>query len=293
MRPSPSAISAIRRWSGARRTPRTPAASRPIGRTSASWKRIALPPLVHSRISRVPSVSATPTRRSSSRRSTAMMPEARGRENADSGVFLTVPRLVAMNTKCCSSNCLIGSSALIFSPSLERQQVDDRLAARAAPGLRQLEHAQPVDLAAVGEAQQRVVGVGDEELLDEILVLDRGRRLAAAAAPLRLVVGHRLRLGVARVRQRHDHVLRLDQVFGREVEVIAADLGAARVAVVVADLDQLGAHHGREARRHARGSPPARPRAPAARRIRRRSCPARGRSGDAGACRGWPAPALR
>ena len=46
-----------------------------------------------------------------------MMPVVRGRENADSGVFLTVPWLVAMNTKCCSSNCLMGSTALIFSPS--------------------------------------------------------------------------------------------------------------------------------------------------------------------------------
>ena len=46
-----------------------------------------------------------------------MMPLARGRENADSGVFFTVPWLVAMNTKCSSSNCLMGSMALIFSPS--------------------------------------------------------------------------------------------------------------------------------------------------------------------------------
>ena len=46
-----------------------------------------------------------------------MMPLVRGRENAVSGVFFTVPWLVAMNTKCCSSYCLTGSSALIFSPS--------------------------------------------------------------------------------------------------------------------------------------------------------------------------------
>ena len=40
-----------------------------------------------------------------------------------------------------------------------------------------------------------------------------------------------------------DDVLRLDQVLGAQVEVIAADLGAARIAEVVADLDQLVAHH--------------------------------------------------
>jgi len=71
--------------------PRTPAESRPIARTSCSGKRIALPPLVTSTISRCPSVSATPTSLSFSRRSTAMMPLARGRENEVSGVFFTVP----------------------------------------------------------------------------------------------------------------------------------------------------------------------------------------------------------
>ena len=140
--------------------PRTPAASRPIGRTSSSWKRIALPPLEHRMISRcaVGDRRRRPADRPSSR-STAMMPLARGRENAVSGVFLTVPWLVAMNTKCCSSYCLIGSTALIFSPSSQRQQVDHGLAARAAARLRQLVDLQPVHLAAVGEAQQRVVRV--------------------------------------------------------------------------------------------------------------------------------------
>ena len=103
-----------------------------------------------------------------------MMPLARGRENADSGVFFTVPSLVAMNTKCSSSNCLIGSTALIFSPSSSGSRFTIGLPRAGAPGLRQLEHPQPVDLAAVGEAQQRVVRVRDEQLLDEVLVLDRG-----------------------------------------------------------------------------------------------------------------------
>jgi len=46
-----------------------------------------------------------------------MMPDGRGRENAARGVFFTVPRLVAMKTKCCSSNWLDRESALIFSPA--------------------------------------------------------------------------------------------------------------------------------------------------------------------------------
>ena len=46
-----------------------------------------------------------------------MMPDGRGRENADSAVFLTVPLAVAMNTKWPSSNSLTGSTAVIFSCS--------------------------------------------------------------------------------------------------------------------------------------------------------------------------------
>jgi len=46
------------------------------------------------------------------------------------------------------------------------------------------------------------VGIRDEQLVDEILVLDAGRRFAAPAAPLRLIVGHRLRLGVAAIATR-------------------------------------------------------------------------------------------
>ena len=97
----------------------------------------------------------------------------------------------------------------------ERQQIDHGFAARAAARLRQLEHALPVDLAAIAEAQDGVVRVRDEELLDEVFVLDRGRRLAAAAAALHLVFGDRLALGVTGMRQRDHHVLRLDEIFGR------------------------------------------------------------------------------
>ena len=127
-----------------------------------------------------------------------MMPLARGRENADSGVFFTVPSRVAMNTKCVVVVLLDGQHGGDLLALLQRQQVHHRLAARSAAGLRQLEHAQPVHLAAIREAQQRVVRVRDEQLLDEVFVLDGRGALAAAAAALRLVVGHRLRLGITR-----------------------------------------------------------------------------------------------
>ena len=76
--------------------PRTPRVTRPIGRTSSSSKRTALPASENSMTSCLPSVMATPIRKSPSSSSTAMMPLPRGLANADSGVFFTVPCAVAM-----------------------------------------------------------------------------------------------------------------------------------------------------------------------------------------------------
>ena len=47
----------------------------------------------------------------------AMIPDARGRENSDSGVFFTVPSAVDMITKRWSSKAFTARIALIFSPS--------------------------------------------------------------------------------------------------------------------------------------------------------------------------------
>ena len=74
------------------------------------------------------------------------------------------------------------------------------------------------------------MGIGDEQVVDEIIFLDRRRLLAAAAATLRAVVGERLRLDVAGMRQRDDHVLRRDQVLDAEVLRMRDDLGTALVA---------------------------------------------------------------
>ena len=73
------------------RMPRTPAALRPIGRTSSSAKRMALPPLdAQDDVARaVGDVDADqPVAVLELDRDDAA---ARGRENADSDVFLTVP----------------------------------------------------------------------------------------------------------------------------------------------------------------------------------------------------------
>ena len=47
-----------------------------------------------------------------------MMPDGRGREKSESGVFLTVPIAVAMKTNCPWFHSLTGRIAVIFSFSI-------------------------------------------------------------------------------------------------------------------------------------------------------------------------------
>ena len=75
------------------------------------------------------------------------------------------------------------------------------------------------------------MAVGDEQLVDEVFVLDRGRHLAAAAAALGLVVRHRLGFRIAGMRQRHHEILPLDEVLDGHVRLVGDDLRAALVAI--------------------------------------------------------------
>src|SRR5262249_32549406 len=122
---------------------------------------------------------------------------------------------------------------------LERQQVDDRLAARIGAGVGDLVHLEPVDAAGAGERQQRVVRVDDPDLRDEVFFLDRGGHAALAAAALCAVDADRLALRVAGVRQRDDDVLGLDQVEHIEGFLAALDYRAACGAEFLLPLGQL------------------------------------------------------
>ena len=76
---------------------------------------MTLPASENNIISLEPSVISTPTKRSLSSKSIAIIPELRGRENAGNGTFFTVPYLVAMNTNLPSSYSRTGNIALIDS----------------------------------------------------------------------------------------------------------------------------------------------------------------------------------
>jgi hypothetical protein len=83
------------------------------------------------------------------------------------------------------------------------------------------------------------VRVGDEELVDPVVFLGGRGLLAAAAALLRAVLGQRLALDVAGVRERHHHVGGRDQVFGGQVLRAVLDGGAA---LALLGLAELGLH---------------------------------------------------
>ena len=170
--------------------PRTPYAVRPIGRTSVSAKRIAMPSRVPMKISPVPSVSCTAITASPSSTPIAMMPPARGLLNAVSAVFLMTPFRVPITTNLSSSNSFTASIAAMLLALLHRHQVRDRLALAVGADVGNLVDLQPVDPAAVGEDQDVGVGGGDEEVADEVLLARAHADAALAAAPL-VPVGRR------------------------------------------------------------------------------------------------------
>ena len=122
---------------------------------------------------------------------------------------------------------------------VELQQIHHRPPAGRAARHRYLVDLDPVHLAEIGETQQRVVGVGDQQVLDKILVFDAQRRLAHTAAALHLILGQRLGFRVAAVGERDHAVLGGDQVLGGEVFLGVANFRSARVAELLGDLLQF------------------------------------------------------
>src|SRR4029077_2031664 len=117
-----------------------------------------------------------------------------------------------------------------------RQDVGDGPAGAGAAHLGDVVDLQPVDLAAVGEAQQVGVGRGDEEVLDEVVLAGAAAGDALAAAVLAAVGVERQPLDVAVVADRHGLRLLLDQVFEVYAGTGLGEVRAAVVAVLVAHL---------------------------------------------------------
>src|SRR5690606_15462177 len=123
------------------------------------------------------------------------------------------------------------------------EQVDDRPPAGGGPALRQLPYLEPIDLARGGEEQDRIVSGGDEHLLHRVLFLRRHPGAALATTVLGAERRERGALDVAVERDRHDHLVAFDQVLVLDAVPGGGDLADARGRILVADFDQLLAHH--------------------------------------------------
>ena len=137
---------------------------------------------------------------------------------------------------------------------LQREHVDDGLAARVARALRHFPDLEPIDPALVGEAQDPVVRVGNEELVYPVVFLGLCRLFAAAAPALRAVFADRLALDVAGVAERDDDVGRRDQILSAQLLHVVFDDAAARGKLALAELFAQGAELARDDRRHAIGA---------------------------------------
>ncbi len=212
--------------------PRTPIESRPLNtRTSSTAKRMHWPRAVVSSTSSLSEQICTSTMPSPSSSFMAILPARLTWAKSESLLRRTVPRVVANITSSASqlaSSSGSGMMVVMRSPVLERQQVDERLAARLRRRERQPPHLLLVDLSGRGEEQHRLMGRGDEQARDEILLARRHAGAALAAAPLRPIGRERHALDVAAVADQHDHVLALDEILVVHVGVAVEDLGAAR-----------------------------------------------------------------
>ena len=133
-----------------------------------------------------------------------------------------------------------GDDSCRVLPLLERKQVHDSGAAGIARTHRQLMDLEAVHLAPVREEHDVVMRRGNEEILDEVVVLEAHAADALAAALLRAVGGNRQPLHVGGMGEGDDHVLFCDEVLNIEVLCcMGIDLRAPLVAVLVSDHMEL------------------------------------------------------
>ena len=124
------------------------------------------------------------------------------------------------------------------------EKVDDGPPAAVAGQLRQPVDLQPIDLAVVGEEHQIGVRAGHEEVLDGIFALGLGALEALAAAALGAIGACGRTFNVAAAADGNDHRLFGDEILEVDMaEFLAADFGAAGVAVLAFEFAQVVADH--------------------------------------------------
>ena len=122
---------------------------------------------------------------------------------------------------------------------MQRQQVHDVGALAGAAALVDLIALEAVDPALIGDKEHVVVGRADEQLLHEVLVLVGQARDAPAAPLLHLIGVLGLALDIARVGEGEDALLHRDEVLDVHLAADVGDFGAALVAVLLFQRQQL------------------------------------------------------
>ena len=125
---------------------------------------------------------------------------------------------------------------LIF---LEVDEIDHRFAFGGAGTFGDAVDFEPVELTPVGNEHQRIVGVGDEEFLDEVVFVCGDGDFAFASTTLFLILFDRHPLDVATVGDGDDHWLVGDEILDVDVVVIIDDLGTALFAKRGFDFGEL------------------------------------------------------
>ena len=125
-----------------------------------------------------------------------------------------------------------GGNTLIW---LKRQQVDDGTATSPTAGFRQLIDLHPIETATAGEAQDGIVGIGNEQAINKVFFFDTCSRFTFTTTTLSFVITQRLVFDVALMGQRHDHIFLINQVFNIDIRGIRGDLSATKIVILLFD----------------------------------------------------------
>ena len=132
-----------------------------------------------------------------------------------------------------------GDLLLILGAVVHLDYIHQIRAARGAAGLRNIIALLDIYAAGLGEEQNIIVRGRSEHGLHEVLVLRRHRADALAAAPLGAVLTDGQALDIAAVGQRKDALLLFDKILHVDLIDNVLYLGAALVAVLIAQRDKL------------------------------------------------------
>ena len=211
-----------------------------MGRRSCSLKRMAMPSWVARKMTCSPSVMRAMMSSSSFSMLMAMMPRRHDVGEVAQGGLLD--GAVAGGEEDELGVLLEVADGEDGDDALAGLEVDERghgLALAGGADVGDFVDFDPVDAAGVGEAEQIGVGGVDDELGDEVLFAGLHAETAGAAAALLAVDGDGRALEVAGVGDGDGDLLVGDEVFEAKLGGLVEDLGAAGVAVLVADFGEL------------------------------------------------------